>query len=162
MRSRVKPTHIQEEILNIRQVEAAQFYRRVSCPVLILRATDGILGQDDLVLPEASVERMLREIPNARRVDIKRTNHFSILFQPNGIRDGACCAFPGSLDLRAGRQGPRNRVFPSSKYIVHPISSWSNNFVALQPRCFTTGPELETAWNSAVVTVFKGRDPKMG
>lgn len=106
VRSRVQPAHIQEEILNIRQVEAAQFYPRVSCPVLIIRATDGILGQDDLVLPEASVKRMLREIHNVRRVDIKGTNHFSILFQPNGIRDRAIRTF---LNPECGTAGYRYR-----------------------------------------------------
>jgi pimeloyl-ACP methyl ester carboxylesterase len=93
VRSRTHPAHIQEERQNIRQVVPSQYYPKVSCPVLILRATDGILRQDDLVLLEAAAEKMVSEIPDARRVDIKETNHFSILFQPNERRDRAIVEF---------------------------------------------------------------------
>lgn len=93
VRSRIQPAHIQEEAGNIRQVNATAFYPMVSCPVLILRATEGILSHDDVVLPEAAVQRMVRDIPNAKRVDIKGTNHFSILFQPNEARDRSILRF---------------------------------------------------------------------
>jgi len=61
--------------------------------VLILRATDGILSPDDLVLPEAAVERMIAEIADAQRVDVQGTNHYSILLQPNAQRDQAILKF---------------------------------------------------------------------
>jgi len=93
VRSRIQPAHIQEEAGNIRQVNTTAFYPMVSCPVLILRATEGILSHDDVVLPEAAVQRMVRDIPNAKRVDIKGTNHFSILFQPNEARDRSILRF---------------------------------------------------------------------
>lgn len=93
VRSRIQPAHIQEEAGNIRQVNATAFYPMVSCAVLILRATEGILRHDDVVLPEAAVQRMVRDIPNAKRVDIKGTNHFSILFQPNEARDRSILRF---------------------------------------------------------------------
>jgi pimeloyl-ACP methyl ester carboxylesterase len=89
VRSRTRADHIEEEIENIRSFDAAQFYPGISCPVLILRATEGILSQADLVLPEGAAERMTREIPNARRVDIEGANHYSILFQPSEVRDKA-------------------------------------------------------------------------
>jgi hypothetical protein len=60
---------------------------------LILRATDGVLSPNDLVLPETAVERMVSEIPDARRVDLKGTNHYSILLQPNEQRDQAILKF---------------------------------------------------------------------
>jgi pimeloyl-ACP methyl ester carboxylesterase len=93
VRSRIHPAHIQEERQNIRQEVPSQYYPKVSCPVLILRATDGILRQDDLVLPEAAAEKMVSEIPDVRRADMKGTNHFSILLQPNEIRDRAIVEF---------------------------------------------------------------------
>ncbi len=93
VRSRIEPANIQEEVQNIQQEVPSQYYPQVACPVLILRATDGILSRDDLVLPESAVERMVSEIPNARRVDINGTNHFSILLQPNEKRDKAIREF---------------------------------------------------------------------
>lgn len=93
VRSRIHPDHIQEESRNLRQAVPSDFYPKVTCPVLILRATDGILSPDDLVLPEAAVERMLTEIADARRVDISGTNHYSIVLQPNEQRDEAILDF---------------------------------------------------------------------
>ena len=93
VRSRINPAHILEEAQNIRQEEPAQYYSKVTCPVLILRATDGIFSNDDLVVPESAVDRMVSEIPEALRVDIKGTNHFSILFQPNETLDKAIREF---------------------------------------------------------------------
>ena len=92
-RSRIRAEHIREEIFNIRQVQASQFYPRISCPVLILRATEGILSQEDLVLPEAAAARMLKEIPDARCVEVNGSNHYGIIFQPNDIRDRAILTF---------------------------------------------------------------------
>jgi pimeloyl-ACP methyl ester carboxylesterase len=77
LRSRVQPGHIQEEILNMRNVDAAQYYQKISRPVLILRATQGMLANDDLVLPEEVARRMMKEMPN----------HYTIVFHPNEKRD---------------------------------------------------------------------------
>ena len=93
VRSRINPANIIEEVQNIQQEVPAEYYPKVTCPVLILRATDGILSNDDLVLPESAVERMVSEIPNALRTDINGTNHFSILFQPHEARDKAIQEF---------------------------------------------------------------------
>ena len=93
VRSRINPANIIEEAQNIRQEAPAQYYSKIACPVLILRATDGIFSNDDLVLPESAVDRMVSEIPEALRVDIKGTNHFSILFQSNEMRDRAIREF---------------------------------------------------------------------
>ena len=93
VRSRINPANIQEEAENMRQEEPAQHYSKVTCPVLILRATDGILSENDLVLPESAADKMVSEIPDARCVDINSTNHFSILLQPNEKRDRAIQEF---------------------------------------------------------------------
>ncbi len=71
----------------------SRFYSQIASPLLILRATRGMLGEDDLVLPEDVVDRMVREIPQARRVDLEETNHYSILFQPDMNRDQAILQF---------------------------------------------------------------------
>lgn len=93
LRSRINPEHIREEIQNIQQEVPSAYYPKVSCPVLILRATNGILSRDDLVLPESAVEKMVSEIPNAHCLNVDGTNHFSILFQPNEMRDKAIQKF---------------------------------------------------------------------
>jgi pimeloyl-ACP methyl ester carboxylesterase len=93
VRSRINPEHIQEESRNMRQADPAEYYPKISCPVLILRATDGILSPEDQVLPETAVERMLSQIKDARSVDVEGTNHYSILMQPNEQRDEAILEF---------------------------------------------------------------------
>ena len=93
LRSRVHPNHIEEEAKNLGKVDSRQFYKKVTSPTLILRATKGLLAKDDLVLPKDVAERMVREIPNAKKVDLKGTNHYSILFQPNKKRDQTILKF---------------------------------------------------------------------
>jgi pimeloyl-ACP methyl ester carboxylesterase len=93
IRSRVHPKHIEEEAQNLGKVDSRQFYAKVTSPTLILRATKGMLAEDDLVLPEDVADRMTREIPNARKVDLEGTNHYSILFQPHKKRDQAILKF---------------------------------------------------------------------
>jgi len=93
VRSRIQPDHIQEEIRNIRKEVPSEYYAKITCPVLLVRATDGILSPEDLVVPEYAAERMITEIPDARRVDIQGTNHYSILLQPNAQRDRAILEF---------------------------------------------------------------------
>lgn len=93
IRSRVHPEHIEEEVLNLKEMDASQAYPKITCPVLILRAMEGMLAEDDILIPEETKETMLREIPNARCVDLEGTNHFSILFQPNEVRDRAILDF---------------------------------------------------------------------
>jgi len=93
VRSRIVPEHIFKEVQNVHQATPSEYYPQLKCPVLILRATDGILSSDDLVLPEAAVERMIAEIADARRVDVEGTNHYSILLQPNAQRDQAILKF---------------------------------------------------------------------
>jgi pimeloyl-ACP methyl ester carboxylesterase len=99
VRSRTPVESIREEISNIRSFDAARLYPRISCPVLILRATDGILSKDDMVLTEDAAERMVSEIADTRRVDVTNTNHYSILFGANEMRDGAI------LNFLEGKQG---------------------------------------------------------
>jgi pimeloyl-ACP methyl ester carboxylesterase len=93
LRSRIHPKHIEEEAGNLRNMDSSQFYDKVKAPTLILRATKGMLAEDDLVLPADVAEQMAREIPNARKVDVEGTHHYSILFQPHAMRDQALLGF---------------------------------------------------------------------
>jgi len=93
VKTNIDPLHIQEEAMNLGKMKADSFYRRIGCKTLILRATKGLLAEDDILLPETVVEKMMREIPDARRVDIPGTNHYSILFQPSPLRDKALTSF---------------------------------------------------------------------
>lgn len=93
VRTNIDPEHIQEESLNFSQVDPSLFYSQIQCPTLILRTTQGLLAQDDILLPEDVVDGMVREIPKALRFDVKGTNHYSILFQPDAQRDRAILDF---------------------------------------------------------------------
>ena len=93
IRTRIRPEHITEEAMNLRKIDVSAFYSEVSCPALILRAPEGLLAKDDILLPEEVLERMLREIPNARGFDVTGSNHYSIMFQPNESRDRAIREF---------------------------------------------------------------------
>ena len=93
VRTNINPAHIEEEAVNLGKVDISQVYGEISCPVLILRATEGMLARDDVLLPEDVTERMVREIANVRRVDVDGTNHYTIVFQPNGERDRAILEF---------------------------------------------------------------------
>jgi pimeloyl-ACP methyl ester carboxylesterase len=93
VRVNIKPEHIQEEAVNLGKVDSSRFYSQIQVPTLILRAPKGLLAEEDILLPEDVVERMVREIPSARRIDVEGTNHYSILFQPNFNRDQALLEF---------------------------------------------------------------------
>jgi len=97
VRSRIHPDHIREEVSSKRRTESAEHYGQVTCPVLILRATEGIVTPDDILLPAPVVARMVSEIPDARFFDVGGTNHYSILFQPNQERDDAISVFMEDL-----------------------------------------------------------------
>ena len=93
VRARTPAGPIREEVRNIRRFDASLMYPKIGCPVLILRATEGILSKEDMVLPADSADRMVREIKCAKSVDLPGTNHYSILFGENEIRDRAILAF---------------------------------------------------------------------
>ncbi len=93
VRVNIKPEHIQEESINLGKVDTSLFYPQIQVPTLILRATQGLLAEDDILLPEDVVARMMKEIPDVRRIDVEGTNHYSILFQPNIHRDQAILNF---------------------------------------------------------------------
>lgn len=93
VRSSVHPAHIQEERENLGLIDISEFYGKIPCPVLVLRATDGMVAEDDLLLPQDVVDTMVRKISHARYVDIPGTNHYSIVFEQNGVRDRAIREF---------------------------------------------------------------------
>jgi pimeloyl-ACP methyl ester carboxylesterase len=93
VRCNIDPAHIQMEAENVRKVEPDMFYSKIHCNVLILKATEGILSQDDLLLPEPVVDRMEKEIPNAKRFDVEGVNHYGIVFQPHSQRDSEILTF---------------------------------------------------------------------
>jgi pimeloyl-ACP methyl ester carboxylesterase len=93
VRTNIDPKHIQEEAANVRKVEPDTLYKKISCPVLILRATKGLLSQRDLLLPEDVVSRMVKEIPDAERVDLEGLNHYGVVFQPSPDRDKVLLSF---------------------------------------------------------------------
>ena len=93
VRTNIDPVHIQEEAANFRKLDCAPFYPRLNCKVLILRAPNGLLSQDDILLPQDVIDRMMREILDAQRFDVEGMNHYGIVFQPHAARDEAIREF---------------------------------------------------------------------
>ena len=93
VRTNIDTKHIQEESANVRKVEVETLYPKINCQVLVLRATQGLFGLDDLLLPEPVVEKMVRVIPHASRFDVEGINHYGIVFQPHAARDQTILAF---------------------------------------------------------------------
>jgi pimeloyl-ACP methyl ester carboxylesterase len=85
--------HIAEEAANVRKVKCRTYYPRLKCETLILKATEGLISSEDLLLPEDVVNVMMKEIPSAIRHDVVGTNHYGIVFQPDEKRDQAIQAF---------------------------------------------------------------------
>ncbi len=81
VRARTRMAHIREEQQHLIREDMHRHYGRIQCPTLILRATDGLLSQDDLILPPAVAETMVNAIAHARSVDLPGANHYSILFK---------------------------------------------------------------------------------
>ena len=92
-RSRINPKHILEERTSLAQTDTSVYYAGIRCPVLILRATEGMASNDDLVLPEEAMEPFMKALPQAVRVDLTGANHYSMLLQPNEQRDQAITEF---------------------------------------------------------------------
>jgi pimeloyl-ACP methyl ester carboxylesterase len=89
VRTNISPVHIQEESANLKKLVCAPYFPRIKCKVLILRAPNGLLSQDDILLPEDVIDRMMRGIPHAQRFDVEGMNHYGIVFQPHAARDQA-------------------------------------------------------------------------
>lgn len=93
----INPENIKEEAENVRKIKPEEFYSRISCPTLILRATEGLIDKEDILLPEETATRMLQNISAARAVSIPGANHYSILFDPFAGRDQVIREYLASL-----------------------------------------------------------------
>jgi hypothetical protein len=54
-------------------------------PTLLLRAGQGLLSDDDQLLPEQDATQMQQTIPDCRFVEFPTLNHYTILF---GVEQG--------------------------------------------------------------------------
>ena len=93
VKTNIDPVHIAEEAQNVRKIDCASLYGKVRCPALILRATQGLLSQDDLLLPPGVAEEMVAQIPDARLFNVEGMNHYGIVFQPHKERDNTVREF---------------------------------------------------------------------
>jgi len=96
VRSRVRPETVQEESAGLISVDPTQFYPQVKRPVLVLRATEGMLTDDDLILPKEAAGNLKKALPQARIVELAGANHYSLVLQPNPVRDQAILDFLGA------------------------------------------------------------------
>jgi pimeloyl-ACP methyl ester carboxylesterase len=93
VRSRVKAEHIKEEADSLTDYDITKFYPLIKCPVLILRAPEGMAAPDNILLPQQALDKMLEEIPDVKYVDIPGSNHYSIVMQPQPVRDEVILKF---------------------------------------------------------------------
>ena len=100
VRSRIQATAIEQELSNLQKFDVSELYPQVCCPVLILRAANGMQSQDAVLISDAALEKMLDEIEDARCVDIQGVNHYTIMFQDSKRRDQAIRAFLSGQPLR--------------------------------------------------------------
>ena len=89
VRSRIRPEHIAEERKHLAGTDTSAYYENVRCPVLVLRATEGMVANDDHVLPEDASAELQKVLPQMELVSVQGSNHYSILFQPFAQRDNA-------------------------------------------------------------------------
>ena len=87
VKSRVKPETIIEEIENLKNIDISDYYGRIKCPVYILRATEGMMSDNDHLLPEDVLKNMTNAIPKSEVINIEGTNHYTIAFYPNENRE---------------------------------------------------------------------------
>lgn len=57
---------------------------RSDCPAVLLRAPRGLLDDENILLPDATVEPVLASRPNTSLVEIPETNHYTILLGDKG------------------------------------------------------------------------------
>lgn len=93
VRSRIRPENIAEERGNIVSLDPAALYPKVACPALILRAGQGMLAPDQLVLPRRAADNLVADLARAELVELPELNHFSIVFMPSPERDRAILDF---------------------------------------------------------------------
>jgi pimeloyl-ACP methyl ester carboxylesterase len=54
-------------------------HHRILVPTLLLRASDGLLRDDDWIMTQEEAEAMAHVIPRCRLVVVPGTNHYTIL-----------------------------------------------------------------------------------
>ena len=93
VRTRTRLEHIMEEITNLLNFEVSDYYSRIKCPTLIVRACRGMLRDDDILLPPNAVSRMTKSILDTWLMSLEKANHYSILFAKNEVRDNVILNF---------------------------------------------------------------------
>jgi pimeloyl-ACP methyl ester carboxylesterase len=93
VRTRARLEHIMEEITNLLNFEVSDYYSRIECPTLIVRACRGMLRDDDILLPPNAISRMTKSILDAWVMSLEKANHYSIVFAKNDVRDNVILNF---------------------------------------------------------------------
>lgn len=83
VRSKVPRAVIAEELGNLSRERFWIYHHRVRCPVLILRAPDGLLTATDCLMTPEEAQAMAHAMPRAKLVVIPNTNHYTILMGRN-------------------------------------------------------------------------------
>ena len=70
-------------------------YPKVKCPVLIIRAGNGLFGPEDQVLNDEVLDPILAGIPQAQVITVPEAGHTSIMTIPSTMRDNVILEFLG-------------------------------------------------------------------
>jgi lipase len=72
-----------------------ELYKVVTCPVLMVRAGNGVFGRDDQVISDAALRSFQQALPTAQVVTLETAGHTTVLTIPSADRDTAIVHFLG-------------------------------------------------------------------
>jgi len=93
VKTNISPVHMAEEAGNMRKVNCREYYPKLDCKTLILRATEGLLSENEILLPTDVIDRMMSGISKALSYDVEGTNHYGIIMQSHEGRNQALLEF---------------------------------------------------------------------
>lgn len=94
--SKVSRPTIEEEVANLARARLWVWHHRIAAPVLLLRAPDGLLRDDDCLMTQEEAEAMAHAIPDCRLVVVPGTNHYTVLLGAHPLVAREVRAFLGA------------------------------------------------------------------
>lgn len=96
------PRHVPTEELAAEDAYPTRsFYRRVTCPTLVLRAPRPLMHEGDQVVDAEQAQEMVSSLANCRLIEVEGADHFSVLLgKPRQTLD----AIEAFLGTRSGAQ----------------------------------------------------------
>ena len=98
VRHKISPSTVAEEMASLPSLEEqSALYWKVSCPMLLLHACEGVLVKDKPFLPHSSADLMRQRVKSFRYVPFEHHSHKTILFSGAEKVGREIAAFLGDL-----------------------------------------------------------------